>query len=268
MPRQFEPAAVRERVQQLRNRICPIGSLSQQTRTAVHLQLGHAGELFGFIGRLDSHPLIAGKPSIKKTGAFHQSVSGTTANPAAHVLPCGVTLNGRSPADWFKGAAAKKELRRIFGLTLLAPEDYVLSGGYTSNPVVLNKLDSRLEGFRRRDGLASAMVRTIDRFAVDQGQWDGSGRVRRDDSLVIELIDASLKAYRQTAIDVHQRVAVDLESDLKDGLPEADRARAIVSLDMVRERLNQFIHDRSDPRTIAKPVLDTTRGEPWAADVE
>ena len=112
------------------------------------------------------------------------------------------------------------------------------------------------------------MVRTIDRFAVDQGQWDGSGRVRRDDSLVTELIDASLKAYRQTAIDVHQRVAVDLESDLKDGLPEADTARAIVSLDMVRERLNQFIHDRSDPRTIAKPVLDTTRGEPWATDVE
>ena len=107
MARQFETAAVRERVQQLRNRMCPIGSLSQQTRIAVHLQLGHVGELFGFIGRLDSHPLMSGKPSIKKTGAFHQSVSGTTANPAAHVLPCGVTLNGRSPVDWFKGRRRK-----------------------------------------------------------------------------------------------------------------------------------------------------------------
>ena len=67
---------------------------------------------------------------------------------------------------------------------------------------------------------------------------------------------------------MHQRVTVGLESDLKDGLPEGDTARAIVSLDMVRERLNQLIHDRCDPRTIAKPVLDTTRGEPWATDVK
>jgi hypothetical protein len=63
-------------------------------------------------------------------------------------------------------------------------------------------------------------------------------------------------------------VAVGLESDLEDGLPETDTPRAIVSLDMVRERLNQLIHDRCDPRTIAKPVLDTTRGEPWAGDVK
>lgn len=51
--------------------------------------------------------------------------------------------------------------------------------------------------------------------------------------------------------------------------PRADiDARAIVSLDMVRERLTQLVHDKFDPRTIAKPVLEATRGETWATDLE
>ena len=84
--------------------------------------------------------LLRQGPVLMATGAYAIDDRGTSPNPAAHALPCGIILLGRGP---IANVASSQELRSFL------TEPYC----YTNIiPRAANTADLRAEGFKRKDG--------------------------------------------------------------------------------------------------------------------
>jgi len=144
-----------------------------------HLRNFAVAEAIGFIGMLDGHPKITRTASVQKARAAFQQARGSAANPMAHAIPCDMLLNGDSLASLYRTDEARQALQRVFGMGVMAPDDWIRQEAFRHQPRQNNIVDSIVERHRYGGGLVDAF-QTSGEGAVRKGIWDGSGKRRHD----------------------------------------------------------------------------------------
>ncbi len=179
MSRLFPPSNIQANSQRLRNEICRLGTPVQMAEVSSHLRDFAVAEVVGFIALLDGHPAIIGNPAVQKAPAAFQQAKGTTANPLAHAVPSAMLLNGDSLVDLYHSAEARKALERVFGMGVMAPDDWESQLTFQQTPRQNNIVDAIAERHHYGSGLVEAF-KQCGESAVSKGRWDGSGKRRHD----------------------------------------------------------------------------------------
>ncbi len=177
MSRFFPPSSVQGASERLRNEICCLLTPLQMAEVSSHLRNFAVAEVIGFIAMLDGHSGIIGPPEIEKVRAGFQQAKGTVANPFAHAIPSGMLLNGDSLISFYHSAEARRELERVFGMGVMAPENWGDRAAFPHQPRQLNVVDTIAERHLYGGGLVEAF-KECGEAAVNQGVWDGSGKRR------------------------------------------------------------------------------------------
>jgi len=144
-----------------------------------HLRNFAVAETIGFIGMLDGHPRIIGQPTVQKGPARFQQAHGKTENPLAHAIPSDMLLNGDSLIGFYRSAEARTALERVFGMGVMAPEDWEKQTNFSFQPKQQNIVDTITERHQYGAGLVEAF-KACGEAAVRRGIWDGCGKRRHD----------------------------------------------------------------------------------------
>jgi len=152
-----------------------------------HLRNFAVAEVIGFIALLDGHPKIIGKPLVQKGAATFQQAKGTPANPLAHAIPSDMLLNGDSLVNFYDSAAARDQLKRAFGMGVMAPDDWESQIAFQHAPRQNNIVDATAERHQYGGGLVDAF-KACGEAAVAKGVWDGSGKRRHDPGALTRFI--------------------------------------------------------------------------------
>jgi hypothetical protein len=154
-----------------------------------HLRNFAVAEVIGFVAMLDGHPGVTGKPTVQQARAQFQQAHGTIANPFTHAIPSDMLLNGDSIVSLYRSADARNELERVFGMGVMAPEEWEGQEEFTHEPRQNNIVDSVAERHRYGGGLVEAF-RSCGEAAVIKGEWNGTGKRRHDlNSLTMFIAD-------------------------------------------------------------------------------
>jgi hypothetical protein len=179
MWRSFPTQRIQALSHSLRNNLCPFRNLEEMARVSSHLRNFAVGEVIGFIGILDGHPDIGSAPSVAKGPAAFQQARGTHQNPLTHVAPSNLLLDGENLLEFFKSAEARTALERVFGMGVMAPDDWEDQGNFPVGPRQNNVVDNNTERYKYGGGLVAAFTVCAEE-AVKRGRWDQSGMRRYD----------------------------------------------------------------------------------------
>jgi hypothetical protein len=179
MPRLFPPSDIQAHSQRLRNEICRLATPLQIAEVSSHLRNFAVAEVIGFIAMLDGHPRIIGQPTVQKAAAGFQQTKGTTSNPLAHAVPSNLLLSGDSLVNFYCSIEARNALQRVFGMGVMAPDDWENQAAFQHPPRENNVVDAIAERHHYGGGLVTAFE-DCGGAAVRQGVWDGSGKRRHD----------------------------------------------------------------------------------------
>jgi hypothetical protein len=179
MARFFPPNNVQAASHQLRNEICRLSNPESMAEVSSHLRNFAVAEVIGFIAMLDGHPRIIGQPVVREGPARFQQARGKTENPLAHAIPSDMLLNGDSLVKLYRSAEARTALERVFGMGVMAPEDWEKQNTFAHEPRQLNVVDTISESHQYGAGLVEAF-KACGEAAVRKGVWDGSGKRRHD----------------------------------------------------------------------------------------
>jgi hypothetical protein len=179
MSRLFPPSTVQTNSHRLRNEICRLATPRQMAEVSSHLRNFAVAEVIGFIALLDGHPKIIGQPAVQKAPAAFQQTEGTAANPLAHAIPSGMLLNGDNLVNLYHSAGAQDALQRVFGMGVMAPEDWENEAAFSHQPRQNNVVDAIAERHQYGGGLVDAF-KACGEAAVTKGVWNGSGKRRHD----------------------------------------------------------------------------------------
>lgn len=179
MPRLFPPNNVQMHSQRLRNEICRLANPVQMAEVSSHLRNFAVAEVIGFIATLDGHPQILARPAVQRSAAAFQQAQGTRGNPMTHAIPSNLLLNGDNLIRFFQSVEARNSLERVFGMGIMAPEDWNTRGTFPHAPRENNVVDNVTERHHYSDGLVAAFEECGE-AAVRNGRWDGSGKRRHN----------------------------------------------------------------------------------------
>ncbi len=88
-------------------------------------------------------------------------------------------LNGDSLVALYHSAEARDALQRVFGMGVMAPQDWEDQPAFLHRPRENNVVDAIAERHRYGDGLVKAFE-ACGEAAVERGAWDGSGERKHD----------------------------------------------------------------------------------------
>lgn len=265
MARSFPSSTIQGHSQRLRNEICRLATPLQMAEVSSHLRNFAVAEAAGFIALLDGHPAILGKPAVAKARAAFQQTQGTTANPLAHAIPSDMLLNGGSLAGFYHSEAARNALERVFGMGVMAPQDWEDQGTFPSQPRQNNIVDAIAERHHYGGGLVDAF-KTCGEAAVANGVWDGSGKRRHDFSSLAPFIASIYEntwvpkagaAYRAARAHLARQIA---------GAGDSDPARRKVleqRRDILDAQIAVFERERRISMEAARNVWKFAAGEVW-----
>lgn len=267
MARIFPSITVQTNSHSLRNALCSLQSPAEMGAVSSHLRNFAVAETIGLIGLLDSHPEIKGVPAIRRVAAVYQQTGGTRPNPFTHVAPCGLTLNQDDLTAFFKTAKARSTIERIFGMGVMAPDNWAELGGFGTNPSQLNIADNIAEGFAKASGLVAAFETTA-AAALSRGKWDGSGRHQHNTSSLTDFIaqhyrdswkPAALAAYQSAT--GHLRAALSAAERTGGAEREGKIKRRIELIETQIDVLNQQTVNFSEA---TRNVVAATAEEQWS----
>jgi hypothetical protein len=194
LPRFFPPATVQANSYRLRNEICRLNTPVKIAEVSSHLRNFAVAEVIGFIALLDGHPRIVREPMVRKGPAHFQQAQGTTANPFAHAIPSDMLLDGDRLVDLYQSPQARTALERVFGMGVMAPEDWATQTTFPYQPRQNNVVDTIAERHQYGAGLVDAF-KVCGEAAVRKSVWDGSGKRRHDLGSLTKFI---AEIYRST----------------------------------------------------------------------
>jgi hypothetical protein len=179
MARLFPPSDIQAYSQRLRNEICRLATPLQMAEVSSHLRNFAVAEVIGFIAMLDGHPRIIGQPMLEKAGAGFQQAKGTIPNPLAHAVPSNMLLNGDNLVAFYRTTEARNALQRVFGMGVMAPDDWEKQAAFHHPPRENNIVDTIAERHHYGGGLVEAFE-ACGEAAVTKSIWDGSGKRQHD----------------------------------------------------------------------------------------
>jgi hypothetical protein len=120
--------------------------------------------------------------------AFQQT-KGTSLNPLAHASPSNILLNGDSLVAFYQSNEARNALQRVFGMGVMAPDDWEKLAPFQHSPHENNIVDAIAERHHYGGGLVEAFE-ACGAAAVEKGVWDGSGTRKHDVASLGKFIDS------------------------------------------------------------------------------
>src|SRR5271165_1495392 len=135
MPRSFAPTTIQTNSYRLRNEICRLSDPIQMAEVSSHLRNFAVAEAIGFVALLDGHPGIVTRPAVQTARAQSQQAQGTAANPFTHAIPSDMLLDGARLVGFYRSDQARSALERVFGMGVMAPEDFEAQGTFPHGPV-------------------------------------------------------------------------------------------------------------------------------------
>lgn len=265
MIRSFPSAQLQQNSIRLRNEICRLGSPKLMAEVSSHLRNFAVAEVVGFIGMLDGHPGIHGAPAARKGPAAFQQVQGTTENPLAHAIPSDLLLQGKSLASFYKTEQARNALERVFGMGVMAPEDWEKAGSFTQDPRQNNVVDTIAERHHYSDGLVAAFEACA-KAAVAEGSWCASGKRKHDlGSLDRFIAGIYEKAWVPAARLAYRSASLHFTVQMQEvGTTNADRLKVLQQrLEIVQAQLQILEKEKKISPEAAKNVWKFAATENW-----
>jgi hypothetical protein len=231
-----------------------------------HLRNFAVAEVIGFVGVLDGHPGMAGKPVVTTGPAAFQQVRGKRANPLTHAIPCNVRLNGENLLNFYQSTEARTALERVFGMGVMAPDNWQQSAAFPHDPRQNNIVDNIAERYKWGDGLVDAFKACVE-AAVSKGRWDASGKRRFSLTSLSEFIaDVYQAVWVPAAITAYHNARAHLENQI--ALAARSSAPGRVNLleqrsDILHAQLEIFEKETSVSPEAARNVWKFTSAEGW-----
>jgi hypothetical protein len=188
MSRSFPTRSEQALSQKLRNNLCRLNDPAQMASASSHLRNFAVGEVIGFIGILDGHPNIGSAPTVGSGPAAFQRTGGSYKNPFTHVSPSNLLLSGKNLREFFKSPEARIALEILFGMGVMAPDDWEDGGNFDVEPRQNNVVDHNSERYKYGGGLVAAFTLCAEE-AVKKGRWNKSGSRRYDLPALKKLIE-------------------------------------------------------------------------------
>jgi hypothetical protein len=250
----------------LRNDICRLATPERMAEVSSHLRNFAVAEVIGVLGLLDGHPRLKGRPGVQRGPAAFQQVSGQRPNPLTHVAPSNLLLKGENLSAYMKAPRATALIERIFGMGVMAPDNWDALGSFDNEPVQLNITDNITEGFAKGNGLVAAFERTA-AAAVAAGRWDGSGQ-RRHNLLTLPPFIEHLfhEVWKPGALAAYQAARGHLEVKLREAQAAKNKEREAKlrgRLKLVGIQTDLLRADTARLDEAARNVLAALAGERW-----
>ncbi len=250
----------------LRNNICRLGNPRDMAAASAHLRNYAVAEMIGLIGILDSHPKIKKRPTIQRGAAAFQQCLGTQDNHFSHVVPSNLLLNDLLMTSLFETATARNTVERIFGMGVMAPDNWAELNTFSQRPAEQNRADNISERFSTGDGLVAAFEKAA-RAAVDKGKWEGSGKHQHNRTSLIDYVDTFYqKVWQPEAIESYENALTHLGGKLVATAESGDSgasAKIKQRIEIVELQLERTISNPIRPVDAVRNVLAATQGETW-----
>ena len=266
MSRLFPPSNIQANSQRLRNEICRLATPAQMAEVSSHLRNFAVAEVIGFIALLDGHPAIAGTVAVQKGPAAFQQTKGTTSNPLAHAVPSDMLLNGDSLVDLYHSAEARNALERVFGMGVMAPDDWESQLLFQQTPRQNNIVDAIAERHHYGGGLVEAF-KQCGESAVSKGRWDGTGKRRHDFASLTNFI---AEIYQGTWVPRARAAYTGARSHFSAQIvlarnSSAQRLKLLEQrLEILEAQIGVFERETSISPEAARNVWKFTAAETWA----
>ena len=268
--RQFPSSNLQAHSHHLRNEICRLPSPQKMASVSSHLRNFAVAEVVGYIARLDGHPGILNPPTVNTTAAAFQQAHGKVENPFAHVIPSNMLLNGDSLLGFYQSAVARREIQRVFGMGVMAPEDWEEQAEFTHSPRENNVVDSITERHRSGGGLVDAFQLSGE-AAVSNCDWNGSGKPKHDlGSLTAFISDIYLSIWVPQAKLAYATARSHLDSQLKQARQSNSKRLPVLEyrLEILQTQIEVFENEKSIWTQAALNVWKFTAGERWTAPMK
>jgi hypothetical protein len=235
-------------------------------QVAAHLRNCAVAEVIGYIALLDGHSKIVGPPSIQIAPARSQQAQGERENPFTHAIPCDMLLSGDRLVEFYQSQEARTGLERVFGMGVMAPEDWATRGAFSADPRNQNIVDHALERYRWGGGLVAAF-QACGEAAVTKGTWDGSGRRRHTLGSLTNFMEAIytrtwVPTARSAYTGARSHFAVRFTDRKKAGAPQSKMLE--LRWEILEAQIETFERDTKIVPEMARNVWKATLAEQWA----
>lgn len=183
--RMLPSVATQLRTEYRTQELCAITNVEALAKASGNVQNNHVSTIVGLTLALQGDASFSGPPRVGKTGARYQNLMGSRDNPAAHVLPCNITLNDKHMKSYVRPGKARDRIAEIFGSVFLGCQqrwdDPVMAA-------ILNEADGEVEDFDADTGSVAAFVEAV-RAAVKNCDWSGKGRSPLSEAQLAETLE-------------------------------------------------------------------------------
>lgn len=266
MNRIFPPVTIQANSHSLRNNLCRLGTPKLQAEVSSHLRNFAVAEVIALIGILDSHPKIKGPPTIVRAGASFQQCSGTRDNPFCHVAPSSLLLNGTLMSSFFRSSRAQSAIARIYGMGVMAPDDWAELNAFDGVPAEQNRADNVSERYSTSSGLVAAFERTAAN-AARQGKWDASGTRRHNRSSLEDFVHLHYyRTWKPGAIEAYHASLTHLSGQLAAAIESGNAARTArlrQRIEVVHSQRAVLIEELISTSEATNNMLTATALESW-----
>lgn len=264
--RSFPSATIQSNSHLLRNNICRLESPKIMAEVSGYLRNVAVGEILGLIGVLDSHPKIKGTPTIHRGAAAFQQCAGMRDNHFSHVAPSNLMINGAKITTLFTSRTGKAVVERIFGMGVMAPDNWAELNTYSIMPAEQNRADSLSERYSTGFGLVAALESTA-ALAAHDGKWDGTGKHQHNRTSLDDYVrHFYYKGWKPAATQAYEKALTHLSGQLaaSDDSPNEDRsARLRQRIEIVDTQLALLESDSINLSETTRNILIATEAETW-----